>query len=235
MCPAFESVQALKFHLQDLYCVEHSKRQKRSRPHEGGETNLDRTKRSRSVRSSDEGIKSEKSFCSTYSFVDETKKTFYRHQCGTSTPPPSLSKKPLLMTDQSTDEGIRAIGMLASPLKRNCQVSDSPKFDASNDQSPRQLQDAPYETQSISPQMLSKVSFKDDSSHELPGLTHSGWTSPDTNGPRLDELELEDFPDSKPDKCELSSPDDDALFSQHGPDLLYSTIYFIFLYKKTPY
>ena len=64
--------------------------------------------------------------------------------------------------------------------------------------------------------MLSEDSFTDDSPDELPGLTHSDRTSPDFDGLCLDELEPEDLPEAKPNKCELLSPDGDiALFSQY--------------------
>ena len=134
----FELVQALKFHLQDLHCIEQSKRQKRSRSQEESEIKLNRTKRSKRIRSYlGDGIKFETNSWPSYSFIDEIKKTLNRHQYGTSTPPSILLNEPPPRTDCGSDE---IIGTVETPaLCRNPmnQDSESLKIGASNGRSPR--------------------------------------------------------------------------------------------------
>ena len=60
-----ESVQALKFHLQDLHCIEHRKRPKRNRPWKEDGTKPNRAKRPRCARSySEDSIKNNDRACS---------------------------------------------------------------------------------------------------------------------------------------------------------------------------
>lgn len=212
----FESVQALKLHLQDLHCVEQSKRPKRSRSQEESEIKVDGIKRLTCTRPpSDDGIKFKTNSLPTYSFVDETKRTLDRHRCVTSTPL-ALFNEPPPRTDCGSDEIISTVEMPALCRNPMNQDGEPPKTGASNGRSPRQFRDASDETQTIPPQMLSKDSFTDDSPDKLPGLTHSDRTSPNFDVLCLDELEPEDLPETKPNKCELPSPDDDiALFSQY--------------------
>lgn len=99
--------------------------------------------------------------------------------------------------------------------KRKRQDSETQKTDVSNEQCQRQPPDEEIsnEMQTISPHMLSELSLADDTPQDLPELTYSEPTSP----PNIDELyldELKDLPATEPDKCEILSPNDDALFSQ---------------------
>lgn len=101
---AFPSVLELKFHLQDVYCIELTKGIKRRRSTSGVDTMSPRRKRSRKSEDHDPDVKPDSWPQSIYKFVDKTTKLCGQHGTGTSTPPSISSAHSSPSTTSAMDE-----------------------------------------------------------------------------------------------------------------------------------
>jgi len=99
---AFQSVLEMKFHLQDVHCIESTKRVKRRRSSSELEPQPHRRKRARRIKDHDPDVKLDTWPQLTYDFVDETEKLCDQHGTGTSTPPTISSRRSSSVTN--TDE-----------------------------------------------------------------------------------------------------------------------------------
>ncbi len=101
---AFPSVLEMKFHLQDVHCIELTKGTKRRRSGSEVETTPARRKRSRRTKDRDPDVKRDPWSQFTYEFVDETTKLCGQHGTRTSTPPSISSERSSPSNTAATDE-----------------------------------------------------------------------------------------------------------------------------------
>jgi len=101
---AFQSVLELKFHLQDVHCIELTKGTKRRRSGSEVDTMPARRKRSRQTKDHDLDMKLDMWPQFTYEFVDETTKLCGQASIGTSTPPSISSGWSSPSNTAATDE-----------------------------------------------------------------------------------------------------------------------------------
>ena len=101
---AFPSVLEMKFHLQDVHCIEFTKGVKRRRSGSEPETMPAWKKRSRQTNDHDHDVKLDTWPQLTYAFVDETTKLCGQHDPGTSTPPLISSDRSSPSNTSATDE-----------------------------------------------------------------------------------------------------------------------------------
>ena len=112
---AFPSVLELKFHLQDVHCIEFTKGIKRRRSTSGVDTMSPRRKRARIGKDRDPDVKVDIWPQSTYEFVDETVTLSRRRSPGTSTPP-SIKCDGSSPSNAATDESKGAAETPASSV-----------------------------------------------------------------------------------------------------------------------
>lgn len=112
---AFPSVLELKFHLQDVHCIELTKGIKRRRSTNQADTMPARRKRSRMSKDRDPDVKVDMWAQLTYEFVDETTTLCSRRSPGTSIPP-SISSHGSSPSNTATDESMGAAEMPASSV-----------------------------------------------------------------------------------------------------------------------
>jgi hypothetical protein len=105
---AFQSVLEMKFHLQDVHCIDFTKGIKRRRSGSEVEFEPDRRKRSRRTKDHDLDVKLQTWPQFTYKFVDETTKLYGQQYAGTSTPPSISSEHSSPSNTSATDEFIGA-------------------------------------------------------------------------------------------------------------------------------
>ena len=112
---AFPSFLEMKFHLQNVHCIEFTKGVKRRRSSSKVDTMPARKKRSRQTKDHNPDMKVDMWPQFTYEFVDETMKLCGRHSTGTSTPPliSSQCSSPL---NTAMDESIGAMETLVSSV-----------------------------------------------------------------------------------------------------------------------
>jgi hypothetical protein len=94
----------MKFHLQDVHCIEFTKGVKRGRSGSEPETMPARKKRSRQTKDHDQDVKLDTWPQFTYAFVDETTKLCGKHGPGTSTPHLMSSDRSSPSNTSATDE-----------------------------------------------------------------------------------------------------------------------------------
>lgn len=112
---AFPSVLELKFHLQDVHCIELTKGIKRRRSTNQADTMPARRKRSRMSKDRDPDVKVDMWAQLTYEFVDETTTLCSRRSPGTSTPS-SISSHGLSPSNTARDESMGAAETPASSV-----------------------------------------------------------------------------------------------------------------------
>ena len=110
---AFPSVLELKFHFQDVHCIELTKSIKRRRSTNGLTTMSPRRKRSRKSEDRSPDVKVDMWPQLTYEFVNETTTLCNRRSPGTSTPP-STSSHGSSPSNTATDENMGAAETPAS-------------------------------------------------------------------------------------------------------------------------
>ena len=101
---AFPSVLELKFHLQDVHCIELTKGIKRRRSNSEVDATPARRKRSRKSEDHDSDVKLDSWPQSTYEFVDETTNLCGRQGPGRSTPPSIGSERSSPSNSPAIDE-----------------------------------------------------------------------------------------------------------------------------------
>ena len=106
----------MKFHLQDVHCIQFTKGIKRRRSGSEVEFEPDRRKRSRRTKDHDQDVKLERWPQFTYEFVDETTKLCGQQYAGTSTPPSISSEHSSPSTASLTDESTGAAETPASSV-----------------------------------------------------------------------------------------------------------------------
>ncbi|KAI9800690.1 MAG: hypothetical protein M1825_004012 [Sarcosagium campestre] len=112
---AFPSVPELKFHLQDVHCIELTKGIKRRRSASGVDTMSPRRKRSRKSEDRSPDAKVDMWSQLTYDFVDETTTLCSRRSPGISTPL-STSSHGSSPSNTATDESMGAAETPASSV-----------------------------------------------------------------------------------------------------------------------
>ncbi|KAL2056550.1 hypothetical protein ABVK25_002944 [Lepraria finkii] len=109
---AFPSVLEMKFHLQDVHCIELTKKTKRRRSRSEVETMPARRKNLRRTKD----VKLDSCPQSPYEFVDETTKLCSQYGTGTSTTPSISSERSSPSNTSGTDEITDATETLASSV-----------------------------------------------------------------------------------------------------------------------
>ncbi|KAL2041983.1 hypothetical protein N7G274_005171 [Stereocaulon virgatum] len=113
---AFQSVLEMKFHLQDVHCIESTKSVKRRRSSSELEPQSHRRKRARQIEDRDSDVKRDTWAQFTYDFVDETEKLYGQHGTRISTTPSISSQRSSASSITTTDEGRDAVDTPASSV-----------------------------------------------------------------------------------------------------------------------